>query len=164
VNLWLVGHLTAIIIAPASVSPSSDVVRAVWWVVHPYLQALFINHGYHFFAPEPAQSTLLGFVAERADGTIVQGRIPNRSIVPRLLYHRHFMLTEHMNDASDEVRTAWLNSYARHLGRKYGARQVSLTRQMHFLPTMEMVRNGVRLDDPASFEEQPLGVFQCDGF
>jgi hypothetical protein len=103
-------------------------------------------------------------VAERAGGTVVQGRIPNRSIVPRLLYHRHFMLTEHMNDSPPEIQKVWFNSYAQHLCRKYGATRVSLTRQMHYLPTMEMVRNGVRLDNPASYEEQPLGVFQCDGF
>ena len=32
------------------------------------------------------------------------GRIPNREIVPRLLYHRHFMLTEQMKDAPAELQ------------------------------------------------------------
>jgi len=162
VNLWLVFHLSAIITAPASVSPSSDLVRSAWTLVRPYLQLFYLNHGYHFFAPEPSYSTLLAYVAERDDGTIIRGRIPNREIVPRLLYHRHFMLTEHMILAPPELQRQWYDSYAQHIGRKYAATRVSLTRQRHYLPTMEMVRNGVRLDDPASYEEQPLGVFQCD--
>jgi hypothetical protein len=164
VNLWLVFHVTAIIIAPASVSPSSELVRAAWDGFRPYLQILYLNHGYHFFAPEPSQSTLLAYLAERDDGTSVRGRIPNRMIVPRLLYHRHFMLTEHMNMAPPELKDLWYDSYAQHLGHEFGATRVSLTRQTHYLPTMEMVRKGIRLDDPASYAEQPLGVFRCDGF
>jgi hypothetical protein len=164
VSLWLVFHLSAIIIAPASVSPSSDLVRSAWILFQPYLQILYLNHGYHFFAPEPSESTLLSFVAERDDGTVIRGRIPNPEIEPRLLYHRHFMLTEQMSAAPPELRAQWYGSYAQHLGHKYGARRVSLTRQTHYLATMEMVRKGVRPDDPASYEEQPLGVFQCGEF
>jgi hypothetical protein len=163
-NLWLVFHVTAIIVAPASVSPSSDLVRAAWNGFRPYLQVLYLNHGYHYFAPEPSQSTLLAFVAERDGEAPIHGRIPNRSIVPRLLYHRHFMLTERMVVAPTHLQQRWYESYAQHLGHVYGANRVSLTRQTHYLPTMEMVRNGVRLDDPASYAEQPLGVFRCDGF
>lgn len=159
VNCWLVFHLAAIVIAPASVAPSSDLVRSSWLVVRPYLQALYLNHGYHFFAPEPAESTLLAYVAERPDGTAVRGRIPNRSIAPRLLYHRHFMLSEHMAVAPLELHDAWLRSVTAHLRHKYGAARVRLTLQTHLLPTRDMVRRGVRLDDPASYAEQPLGVF-----
>lgn len=162
VNLWLVFHLSAIVIAPASVSPSSELIDSGWEVVRPYLQFLYLNHGHHFFAPEPGESTLLAFVAHREDGTEVRGRIPNFEIRPRLLYHRHFMLTEHMNQAPDELRESWHRSYALHLGREHGTSKVSLTRQTHNLPTMEMVRDGVKLDDPSSYEEQPLGVFRCD--
>ncbi|WP_152053158.1 hypothetical protein [Tautonia marina] len=162
VNLWLVLHVSAIIIAPASVTPSSDLARTAWDVVHPYLQLLFLNHGYHFFAPEPAESTLLGYVAEREDGTVVTGQIPNRDIGPRLLYHRHFMLSEHMAGTDPELRELWHESFARHIGTKYGADRVSLSQITHYLPTREMVLEGVRLDDPASYVEQPLGVYQWD--
>ncbi len=165
INGWLVFHISAIIIAPASVAPSSDLVQAVWRVFHPYLDLLFLNHGYHFFAPEPGESTLLAYEAERADGTVVKGRIPNRDIQPRLLYHRHFMLTEHMRDAlrdaPEEQQKEWLASYADHLCRKYKAARVSLTGQIHNLPTMEAVRSGMRLDDPASYESESFGVFEC---
>jgi hypothetical protein len=161
VNLWLVFHISAIVIAPASVSPSSDLVQSTWYLFRPYLQLLFLNHGYHFFAPDPGESVLLAFAAERADGSVIRGRIPNGQIVPRLLYHRHFMLTEHTKEAPEEFARQWFGSYAEHICRKYGATQVNLTRQIHYLPTMEMVRDGVRLDDPASYEEQSLGVFRC---
>src|SRR5271157_3654953 len=42
VNLWLVFHISAIIIAPASVAPSSDLVRSVWTLFQPYLQVLYL--------------------------------------------------------------------------------------------------------------------------
>jgi len=161
VNVWLVFHVSAIIIAPASVAPSSDLIQAGWGVFQPYLQLLYLNHGYHFFAPEPGESTLLAFAAERADGTVVRGRVPSPSMHPRLLFHRHFMLTEHMRDAPEEIQQEWVGSYAQHLCRKYGAARVTLTGQLHNLPTMEMVRAGVRLDDASSYESAPFGVFEC---
>jgi hypothetical protein len=161
VNAWLVFHVAAIIIAPAAVSPSSDLVQAGWDLFQPYLQVLDLNHGYHFFAPEPGDSTLLAFEAQRADGTVISGRIPNFGIVPRLLYHRHFMLTEQMKDAPEALQNEWLGSYAEHLCQKYGAVRVKLTGQIHHLPTMEMVRTGMRLDDPSSYEGEDLGSFEC---
>jgi hypothetical protein len=160
VNLWLVSHLAAIVVAPA-VSPSSPLIQSVWNVFHSYLELLYLNNGYHFFAPEPGNSTLISYAAERPDGTVVRGRIPDPQTVPRLLYHRYFMLTEHTSDAPEELKQEWLESYAECIGQKYGATQVSLTGQIHVLPTMEMVRNGVRLDDPSSYQDEPLGVFQC---
>ncbi len=161
ISFWLVYHVSAIVIAPASVSPASSLVQSVWLVFRPYLQLLYLNNGYHFFAPEPAESTLLAYKAEREDGTVIEGRIPNRQIVPRLLYHRHFMLTEQMNSGPPDLEEPWYRSYAEHIGHKYGARKVTLTRQLHYLPTMEMVRGGISLHNPESFENQPLGEFQC---
>jgi hypothetical protein len=163
VNLWLVAHVSAVVIAPAAIDPSSDLARLAWEVVRPYLQVLYLNHGYHFFAPEPAESTLVAFVATRADGSVVTGRLPDRTMAPRLLYHRHFMLSEHLAGAPPELRELWHRSLARHIGHRHGAVKVGLTQLVHYLPTQEMVRQGVRLDDPAGYAEQPLGVYQCDG-
>jgi hypothetical protein len=162
-NCWLVFHLSAIIIAPAAVSPSSELSRSSWDLVHPYLELLYLNHGNQFFAPEPGESTLLAFEAERCDGTVVRGRIPDRSTGPRLLYHRYFMLTEHMSDAPPELGPLWHESYARQIGDRFGAVRVRLTQQTHLLPSMERVRDGGRLDDPESYEERLLGEFPCDG-
>jgi hypothetical protein len=161
INLWLVFHVTAIIIAPASVRPSSPLIQSVWLGFQPYLQLLYLNNGYHFFAPEPAESTLLAYQAQRDDGTVIEGRIPNRQIVPRLLYHRHFMLTEQMNSGPPDLEQPWYRSYAEHIGHKYGASKVTLTRQFHYLPTMEMVQGGINLHNPESYKNEPLGEFRC---
>jgi hypothetical protein len=161
-SAWLVFHLTAIVVAPASVTPSSNLIQSTWLLFQPYLEALYLNNGYHFFAPEPAESTLVAFEARRADGTVIRGRIPDRKIVPRQLYHRHFMLTERMNNGPEELEQKWYRSYAEHIGHKYKANQVSLTRVIHYLPSMQMVRDGVRLNHPESYEELPLGDFACE--
>jgi hypothetical protein len=161
INAWLIFHVSAIIIAPSSVAPSSELVQTIWGVFAPYLQLLYLNHGYHFFAPEPGESTLLAYAAERSDGRVVRGRIPSPSMKPRLLFHRHFMLTEHMRDAPEPIQKEWIGSYAQHICRKYGAARVSLTGQIHNLPTPEMIRGGVRLDDASSYESEEFGVFEC---
>jgi len=161
INAWLIFHVSAIIVAPASVAPSSGLVQSIWGIFAPYLQLLYLNHGYHFFAPEPGESTLLAFAAERPDGSVERGRIPNPSMKPRLLFHRHFMLTEHMRDAPEPIQKEWIGSYAEHICRKYGALRVSLTGQLHNLPTPEMIRSGSRLDDASSYESEEFGVFEC---
>ena len=163
VSLGLVLHLTALVSAPASVSPSSQLAQQTWSVFRPWLQLLYLNHGYHFFAPEPSQSTLISYTLHFADGHEEQGRFPHFGIRPRLLYHRHFMLTEFLNFApqTGPDETPWVRTYAEHLGQRYGAERVTLRRQLHYLPTMEAVRNGIRLDNPESYVEQPLGTFEC---
>jgi hypothetical protein len=163
-NAWLVFHVTAIVTAAAAVGPSSDLVHTAWDAFSPYLEILYLNHGYHFFAPEPEESTLLSFEAERADGTTVRGRIPDREVQPRLLYHRYFMLTEHMAEAPEELQDLWHRSYADRIAHEQGAVRVSLIQQAHLLPSMERIRQGGRLSDPESYEDQPLGEFQCDGY
>lgn len=162
INVWLVFHLAAIIIAPAAVGPSSELVHAAWDCFEPYLEILYLNHGYHFFAPEPEESTLLSYEADRPDGTVIRGRIPDPAVSPRLLYHRYFMLTEHMRNAPEELRDLWHRSYAAQIGRQYGANHVSLIRQTHLLSTRERIREGGRLSDPESYEDHPLGDFRCD--
>ena len=82
---------------------------------------------------------------------------PQPATSPRPLYHRHFMLTEHMSGAGGRGK-ALPESYARHIGHKFRAKKVTPDRgQTHNLPTMELVRDGGRLDDPAGFEVQTPG-------
>lgn len=94
ISACLLFHLIAITSAPASVAPASQLARSTWSLCRPYLQLLYLNHGYHFFAPNPGESTLLAYTVEKPDGTTIDGAIPHPNISPRLLYHRHFMLTE----------------------------------------------------------------------
>ncbi len=161
-NIWIVFHFSAILAAAGSVGPTSDLVLAAWGLFRPYLQILYLNHGYNFFAPEPAPTTLMTFVAERSDGTSIRGRIPDPSLEPRLLYHRYLLLTEHIGVAPQALLGHWYRSYARHLCHRYGASRIRLTRITHFPPPMELIRDGGQLDSPASYEEMDLGVFRCD--
>jgi hypothetical protein len=164
VNVWLVYHLAAIILAPWSVPPASRLVQNSWRAVGAYDQLLFLNHGYHYFAPEPGNSTLVAYVLEMPDGSLQTGRIPNADIRPRLFYHRHFMLTEYLasDDLSPQLHTELVRSMARELCRQHQARRVTLSRVTHRLPTMEFVRAGGALDDPESYTEEPLGTFSSD--
>jgi hypothetical protein len=164
VNLWLVFHLAGIVIAPWSVSPSSRLVQNSWLFVQPYVQILFLNHGYHYFAPYPGDSTLLGYVLEMPDGRHETGRIPNRGIWPRLLYHRHFMLSEFLASSDNyppAVRDELLRSMARELCREHGAVRVTLTKVTHHLPPMERIRAGGTLND--NYSEETLDTYSCDG-
>ena len=164
VNLWLLFHLAGIVIAPWSVPPSSRLVRNSWRVIGPYVQILFLNHGYHYFAPEPGSSTLVAYVLEMPDGRTETGRIPNRTIWPRLLYHRHFMLTEFLAASENyppAVRDGLIRSMARELCREHGAVRVTLSKVTHRLPTMEHIRAGGTLNE--NYEEEPLGTYTCDG-
>ena len=64
-------------------------------MVAPVHRALFMGHGYRFFAPNPSASHLVQYKVTRDDGTQVEGAFPDRdSMWPRLLYHRWFMLSE----------------------------------------------------------------------
>jgi hypothetical protein len=163
INCWLAYHVVALVVAPASVPPASSLEQSSWLLFQPYLQTLYLNHGYHYFAPQPAESTLVSYAATLEDGTEVSGRIPNFGIKPRLLYHRHFMLTEFLAIPNDQ-EAMWHKSYARHVCRKYHAASVSLSRVTHLLPSMETIREGATLDHPDSYEEQPLGTFRCEEF
>src|SRR5262245_18791585 len=160
VSILLILHIAAVFVSPISIPPSSALWDDAWWIFRPYLQMMYLNHGYKYFAPDPGPSTLLAYTLTFEDGSTRQEIIPNREIRPRLLYHRHFMLTEFMNFAPDD----WHRTYARHLCRTYGAKSVSMSRLTRQLPTMEDVRNGSTLTDPERFQETPLGTFQCDEF
>ncbi len=134
--------------------------EGVWSVFQPYLQFLNLNNGYHFFAPEPTSSTIIEYDAERPDGSVVHGQIPDRSTWPRLLYHRYFMLAEQMENEPEELATAWAESYATHIASVQGASKVRLTRVTHLLATMEAVREGTGLEHPESYEREVLGEFE----
>ena len=89
-------HVFAVFIAPfASPPPSSDMSQACARTLRPYLQAVAIDNGYRFFAPNPGPSHLVRYEIDLADGTRVTGRFPDvENHWPRLIYHRHFMLAE----------------------------------------------------------------------
>ena len=161
VSGWLVFHLAAVILAAASVGPSSGLVRSGWSVARPYLQLLFLNHGYHYFAPNPSASHLIAWTAERPDGTVEQGRFPDRATRPRLLYHRYFMLSENPVSLAPESERLVHSRYARCLCRMHAAERVHLSRVVHLIPSRDHIRRGGTLTDPESYAEEPVGTFEC---
>ena len=78
-------------------SPFAD---AAYRLLRPYIGALYLDHGYFFFAPNPGPSHLVDYKVEFDDGREpVTGRFPDLATErPRLLYHRHFMLAEALNN------------------------------------------------------------------
>jgi hypothetical protein len=166
---WLVFHLAAIVAAPLSMEPTSQLLQQTWRIFQPYLQVHYLNHGYHYYAPEPTmQSTLVAYAAEFEDGRFETGRFPDRpdrELKPRLFYHRHFMLTEFLAyPRSPEAEQILHDSYARHLCRRVGAEQITLSRITHYVSPPNHVREGGALDDPDSYDEMPLGTYRCDEF
>lgn len=91
-------HVTAVFLAPMwfASGASSPAVAPLIGIMRPYIDALFLNHGYAFFAPDPGPSHLVEYRLEFDDGRPAeQGRFPDLNEQwPRLMYHRHFMLSE----------------------------------------------------------------------
>ncbi|MDA1214037.1 MAG: hypothetical protein O2955_16095, partial [Planctomycetota bacterium] len=148
VSAWLVFHLFALFVAPWSVPPSSLLSVQCWRICRPYLEALNLNHGYHFFAPEPGPSHLVRYEVELADGTKVNGIIPDLATHrPRLVYHRHFMLTEYLNrlaleaDQFEDPKSlnAVAQSFADHLRLKHKGESVTLYLRRHYIPSPQQV-------------------------
>ncbi|MGE3408441.1 MAG: hypothetical protein AB7I37_16600 [Pirellulales bacterium] len=159
ISLLLAMHLAALVIAPMAVAPQSILASDFWSVVRPYLEACYLNHGYHFFGPEPGPSHLVRYEIELPDGQQVAGEFPNKQEHwPRLLYHRHFMLSERLS--AGDVNTPWIQeyarSYARHLHTLHGAKSVTLYLRTHELTPPGAIEEGFRLDDPRSYHEDKL--------
>lgn len=117
VSLVIGLHLLGVMVAPITVPPRFEgepsIIGAKLKEVYlPYMTALYLDHSYKFFAPNPGDSHLLRYDLYFADGAKQVNRddqiLPDRfHHWPRLLYHRHFMLTEFVNDfAPPQV---WLN-------------------------------------------------------
>lgn len=160
-NVWLCVHLVGIFVTPATVGPSSRTARAVWQYVGPYLQVIYLNHGFHYFSPEPGGSNLLEYTLTFPGGREVTEIVPNRDIAPRLLYHRHFMLTEVLGNSDEAMQQKLAHTYARHLARKYGAESARLTLVRHELTRMPRIRAGGQLTDEDLYTRQDLGTYRA---
>lgn len=106
ISVLLVLHLLAVFIAPFSFasrvgSASSPFADGLMVVFRPYADALFLNHGYFFFAPNPGETHLVRYRLEFDDNREpVEGTFPNlQEQWPRLLYHRHFMMSESLHSS-----------------------------------------------------------------
>ena len=190
-SLFLLLHLIAVFIAPFSFETVMDsgigspfVLRIAEWF-RPYTQAVYLHHGYAFFAPDPGPSHLLHYrTYASASQSPQSGKLPDRkSQWPRLLYHRHFMLSEqlHANFVPPEpplrelydpelfpfLKSVWSirrrayehqwRSYQRHLKAKHGAERIEMERVEHRLIFPNELRAGKRITDSELYVVLPEG-------
>ena len=89
-------YLGLVVLAPMTIpSGSPFLTTPIAQRVLPAQQALYLNHGYRFFAPNPGPTHVVVYEIETADGQKKRGHFPDRdNTSPRLLYHRWFMLSE----------------------------------------------------------------------
>jgi len=143
ISLLIVWHVTAVFLAPLSIPPSSPLVvdLAQQPPLQWYLDALYINHGYHFFAPEPSNGHLIRYQVFDSGGRVMkEGEFPNKQDNwPRLLYHRYFMLADQCEvGAETEAESRrwqedFLKGYAKQILRENpGADSVRLKRVVHY--------------------------------
>lgn len=165
-SVLIILHLVAITAAPWAMPPSSVLAQQFFGFFQPYLNAAYLNHGYHYFAPEPGPGHLIRYELKRDDGRLITGQFPDAvKQTPRLLYHRHFMLSETANRlAVDPGQQAALEalsrSFANHLMAQYSADEATLYLRRHYIPTPDQAASGLPLDAPELFAERPLGTFR----
>jgi hypothetical protein len=92
--------LTAVVLPPLSVESGGE--SKLWQALarpfRGYIEMADLDHGYRFFGPEPGASHLVRYQLEMPDGSKREDVFPNLAEErPRLLYHRYFMLAEHLN-------------------------------------------------------------------
>lgn len=163
-SLAIALHLAAVILAPLAVEPTSALFVQLRGGLAWYIDAAYLNHGYHFFAPEPGPSHLIAYELELADGQTRQGVFPDRrQNRPRLFYHRHFMLSEKLLplDGDRQAYEAIVLSYANHLLAAHPeAVAVALTYREHLIASPIEFQKGQKLNDPSLYRERKLGRYR----
>lgn len=174
----LVWHLVGMIMPPLSFQSRgplgvSPAVATLLDPVEGYSQALYMDRGYAFFAPDPGPSHLIQAAITAKDGSRVERLYPDLDDQwPRLLYHRHFMLSEFLTEiyhppgpplelaridpsaAEDWVRARARYEHVRqsivdHLKAKHPGQDVAIRRVEHFIPDLVLFEQSpIMLDAP----------------
>jgi hypothetical protein len=95
VSALIIFHLAAVVYAPLTLDGAYAALFRPLSFLRVYATALYLDHGYRFFAPDPGPTHTIRF-EHGADGQPPQSqRLPDaQKTRPRLLYHRWFMLGE----------------------------------------------------------------------
>lgn len=113
-----------------------------------YLNLMYLNHGYEFFAPDPAGTHIIGYRVSTPDGKTVEGRFPDlKAQWPRLLYHRHMMLAEQTELMGPESG----RHYADFLATRYGGPS-RIDWVIHLLLSPEQVQSGTPADAQQTYK------------
>src|SRR5262249_39246795 len=90
------------------------------YVYRPYLEFMYLNNAYHFYAPEPGDPTMMWFYVKYEDGTGQWRKIPRRQDYPLAVeYQRRLSLTESINQllpastVPPEIKESRLQAHAR---------------------------------------------------
>ncbi|KAA1260193.1 hypothetical protein LF1_27320 [Rubripirellula obstinata] len=184
-------HVAAVILPPLAFQARGPlgVSPAIETAITPfekYAQSFYIDRGYAFFAPDPGPSHLIQAAITDSDGNRVEELYPDLDQQwPRLLYHRHFMLAEYLEEIyhppgpprelaelDREAAEYWVRSRARyehvrqsvvdHLKQKHSGQQVAIRRIEHLIPDLSMfIEQPIALDDPQLYrvlQDQPIDV------
>lgn len=179
ISLLIVYHLSAVVLPPLSLQAHgpgglSPFIAFFRQPIEAYCRLLYIDRGYAFFAPDPGPSHLLQVRVEEPNGDYEEYLYPDSNRQwPRLLYHRHFMLTEYLHEiyrpkmpsdsgnadlefrrmrAERERYDQVLSSYAKHLQHVHRGRRISIRRLEHLLPQYDQyVVDPKPLNDPLSY-------------
>ena len=163
-------YLGLVIVPPlAGPAPSSALATRMIQPLRPLVGALYLGHGYRFFAPDPGPGHAIRWGMRMPDGTTLSGELPDPAVDrPRLLYHRRFMIAEKIAglvpaaDAPADVRRVskplWqplVMGVAGQLLRRHGGVEVELSMVEFDLPAPEDTIAGRSAPDI----ETPLGVY-----
>jgi len=167
-------YLAAVVMPPlAGPAPASELAGRLLQPLRPLVGALYLGHGYRFFAPNPGPGHTIRWTMTMPDGSMKSGRIPDESLDrPRLLYHRRFMVSEKISalvpppDAPQEVRDRarqeWqplVKGVAGNLLRREGGLRVTLETVEHYLADPEEVLSSGTFTDVVT----PLGGYAWAG-
>lgn len=188
-SLLIAFHFCAVALPPLSfqtqgIDGPSPLVGLLIKPFEGYGQFLHMDRGYAFFAPDPGPSHLIQAATINADGSISEQMYPDlQRQWPRLLYHRHFMLAEFLNDTymppgppnemfeSDPIAAAlwqqqrgryeWIRqSMTDHLQAANNGAQVAIRRLEHGLPNLaDFQAQPIELNDPRLYNlllDQPI--------
>ena len=190
-SVLLIVHLLAVVVPPLAfqtIGPlgMSPAVETLLVLIEDYSQMLYLDRGYAFFAPDPGPSHLIQAGLTDGTGKLTEYTYPDlQQQWPRLLYHRHFMLAEYLNDIHQppgppdelikqdpESAAIWSDARARyehvrrsmttHLERPYPGSTAAIRRIEHLIPdVIEFRDESISLSDQRLYQvllDQPIAL------
>jgi hypothetical protein len=143
-TVFILWHFTGVFLAALCVPTSSELVLLIaqHWPMQWYLDALYMNQGHSFFAPEVGPGHMIRYqLLDQSGHEIEHGDFPSRKEHwPRLLYHRYFMLADQsevpFNDKAtrDLWQRNYLEAYGRQLLREHPQAQTVVLRRYNHWP------------------------------
>lgn len=163
ISVIIIWHFAGIFLAALSIPVSSPLVMrfAQQPPMQWYLDALYLNHGHSFFAPDIGPGHVIRYeLLDQSGRPIEQGELPNRKTDwPRLFYHRHMMLADQSEmpvenkQLVEQWQRKYLQAYGQHLLTvNENAQSVHLQRIAHWPLPRNLAAQGIKLTDPKGYE------------